>query len=185
MAKIFVQKKKICLFQKKKKMCTIALATIHSVKAIISAFPSWMWWTLCWQNADCVHSPLSIKYDSWFSLWKTKDKNEAFSEPPPSIPSCTSNALRNGPVKHFPLSVWWLNSSSDQIRRGTRTQHHAYECVCGYVSDNKPRPVECSRMVRLQEGRGQKDNDHSVSFIAYITAPPSVLHVKAANTHSV
>lgn len=65
-----------------------------------------------------------------------------------------------------------LNSSSYQIRQKTRTQYHAYECVCGYVSDNKHRPVECSRMVRLQEERGQKDNDHSVSFIAYIIAPP-------------
>lgn len=65
-----------------------------------------------------------------------------------------------------------LNSSSYQIRQKTRTQYHAYECVCGYVSNNKHSPLECSRMVRLQEERGQKDNDHSVSFIAYIIAPP-------------
>lgn len=53
--------------------------------------------------------------------------------------------------------------------------------VGGYVLDNKHRPVECSRMVRLQEERGQKDNDHSVSFIAYITAPPPC----CTSTHTV
>lgn len=123
-------------------------------------------------------------------LWKTKYTDRVKMGPfqfnfhhPPFLFAHAACSIMD-PLSMFCSVSEWLNSSSYQIRQKTRTQYHAYKCVCGYVSDNKHRPVECSRMVRLQEERGQKDNDHSVSFIAYIIAPPLCCMSKL-QTHTV
>lgn len=53
------------------------------------------------------------------------------------------------------------------------------------VWDNKHGSVERSRMVRLREERGQRDNDHSVSVIAYITGHPlSCMSMLHTHTHT-
>lgn len=77
-----------------------------------------------------------------------------------------------------PLFVWWLNTSSCPISQKTRTQSFVY-CMC--VLDNKHGSVEPSRLVRLREERGQRDNDRSVSATSYVTSHPVALHVTGAN----
>lgn len=46
------------------------------------------------------------------------------------------------------------------------------QCVRVYVLDNKPGSLSLSRMASPHKERGQRDNDHSVSAMAYITGQP-------------